>query len=786
VTGEKWNFRSKMKFSKEDTEYIKNQQEIARCEAESDKRQLQKEMADKYNAEFLAIQDSGHVSSYLTKKKVASKYMARMRGADLVIPMYDLDKKIWGYQVITESTSGNNKWFQKNQRITGTFHAIPSLQAVQDAEKVFICEGWATAASIYEATDIPCVVAFNAGNLESVYRLFYKKKVVICGDDDQFGKENRGRKEAANLDSKYDVVVVFPKFRELSSKPTDFNDLRCLDGLDEVRRQLTVVEAKPPNEIIFLGISNSKNYHYYTTRKKQVITLAPSAHTQLGLAEVMTRDEFLLDDKYCSFNEEGLARVDYNKIAEVFMATNQQVGVYNPSRSQGAGVWKEGDKIVLNMGSKIYVDGEVKDFSDIKTDNIFINSRTLAKPSSKPATVEQMTALANLIGLLSFKNKNIDARLFLGWLFVAPLCGALPWRPHLWLTGATGSGKSTIFNKIAASLLAGLCRLFQGAQTTEAGIRQKCQADALPILIDELETDDKISGERVRKVIDLIRISSSDSEAKVVKGSAGGNAVDYDTRFMAMVCSIRTSLEKTQDRNRFVVLELDPVNNADNYLGSDGIQATIPKILTAEFRAAFFARSIKQYDVVLKNIETFYPLLSEHTKNARLADQYSVLMAGYFAALQDEPVDKTDAMAFIKLDTFGVEKEAEELKSNESEDCVNLLLDSKLKHGHDDYSVSRLIQACRDWEPEKKQQAFDAKINRNPFQDTLMTHGIKVEPDGFIAVHTAHPEIKKIYRESKWCGSLRPTLMRNALAKSLTTRYFGKGCMSVFVHIAFE
>jgi nucleoid-associated protein YgaU len=32
--------------------------------------------------------------------------------------------------------------------------------------------------------------------------------------------------------------------------------------------------------------------------------------------------------------------------------------------------------------------------------------------------------------------------LLAGWIALAPICGAMRWRPHLWLTAAAGAGKA--------------------------------------------------------------------------------------------------------------------------------------------------------------------------------------------------------------------------------------------------------------------------------------------------------------------------------------------------------
>ena len=58
------------------------------------------------------------------------------------------------------------------------------------------------------------------------------------------------------------------------------------------------------------------------------------------------------------------------------------------------------------------------------------------------------------------------------WIALAPVSGALEWRPHLWMTGPAGTGKSWLMEHVCSKLLRGLSLYVQGA-TTEAGLRQK-------------------------------------------------------------------------------------------------------------------------------------------------------------------------------------------------------------------------------------------------------------------------------------------------------------------------
>ena len=92
-----------------------------------------------------------------------------------------------------------------------------------------------------------------------------------------------------------------------------------------------------------------------------------------------------------------------------------------------------------------------------------------------------------------------------GWLSIALIGGALDWRPHVFLFGPPNTGKTTLHNLVAA-LLTPMVVAADG-QSTEAGIRQRQGPDALPVVVDEFETDTE--ARRLQSVLRLARSASS-------------------------------------------------------------------------------------------------------------------------------------------------------------------------------------------------------------------------------------------------------------------------------------
>lgn len=172
---------------------------------------------------------------YLLSKKVGSHGLREHKG-NLIVPAYDQDGKLWTLQFISAT---GEKRFLAGGRKKGCFFTIGLLD---NAAKIFICEGYATGATIYECTDKkPVVVAFDANGLKSVSQIISKKipsaKIIICADNDCYHENNfnPGVEKAREAALSIGAQVVIPKFKDTTTHPTDFNDLYILEGREAVR-----------------------------------------------------------------------------------------------------------------------------------------------------------------------------------------------------------------------------------------------------------------------------------------------------------------------------------------------------------------------------------------------------------------------------------------------------------------------------------------------------------------------------------------------------------------------
>ena len=174
----------------------------------------------------------------------------------LLIPVRR-EGRLWSLQGIAAdpaSAAMAPKEFMRGGRTAGGYHAIGSPQLVHGRPMIIVCEGYATGASIHQATGHFVLVAFNCGGLKPVAefarRARSNARIVIASDNDRLTMRgsrpwNPGVEHARAAAEAAKASVVVPTFPDLDGRSTDFNDLHAMAGLDEVAAQLAVDVRSP-------------------------------------------------------------------------------------------------------------------------------------------------------------------------------------------------------------------------------------------------------------------------------------------------------------------------------------------------------------------------------------------------------------------------------------------------------------------------------------------------------------------------------------------------------------
>ncbi|MEX2524306.1 MAG: DUF3987 domain-containing protein [Gammaproteobacteria bacterium] len=202
----------------------------AKKQAEKGRQERQAKAADQARKIWDGAEPAPDHHPYLQTKGIQS-HGARVHEDCLLIPMRDSSGALYSLEFI--DTSGEKR-FLPGGRKKGCYYAIGQPDSV-----VCIAEGFATAASIYEATGYAVAVAFDAGNLQPVAVALRNKfpdiEIVITGDNDE---SEIGQKRAREA-----VEAIGGKLAIPAQANDDWNDVYNQQGAEAVRKGIEVAEV---------------------------------------------------------------------------------------------------------------------------------------------------------------------------------------------------------------------------------------------------------------------------------------------------------------------------------------------------------------------------------------------------------------------------------------------------------------------------------------------------------------------------------------------------------------
>lgn len=145
---------------------------------------------------------------YLVRKSIRPHGIRQLDNS-LVIPIRDPAHALHSLQFIGPD---GLKRYLSGGAIIGHYHAI----GPRPGPVLAIAEGYATAATICEATGYPVAVAFTCGNLRPValaLRAVHPGcQILVCADDDHATPGNPGATAARQAADAVDGIVILPDF----------------------------------------------------------------------------------------------------------------------------------------------------------------------------------------------------------------------------------------------------------------------------------------------------------------------------------------------------------------------------------------------------------------------------------------------------------------------------------------------------------------------------------------------------------------------------------------------
>lgn len=247
-----WAVDSTQTFTAEEKAAHRKQQTAMKRAREADERQRHSDARTKA-AQIWEAATPVADHPYLQKKRVAPYGLRAYRGA-LVIPARDTVSG--SLQTLQFIAADGSKKFLTGGRKAGCFHLLGKPD-----NTICVAEGYATAATIYEATGHAVAVAFDCGNLEAVaktIRAAYPQSVIIlCADDDAQTPGNPGVSTATGAARAVRGMLAIPDFGpQRPPAATDFNDLAAHRGLSTVHAIIASADSPDADHLELIELEH--------------------------------------------------------------------------------------------------------------------------------------------------------------------------------------------------------------------------------------------------------------------------------------------------------------------------------------------------------------------------------------------------------------------------------------------------------------------------------------------------------------------------------------------------
>lgn len=230
---EHWQAKREEPWTPAEREAFRKRVAEEKTQAEAERKAVQNRAATEAQEQWDRATPETGEHRYLRDKSI-QPHGARSNGHQLLIPMRH-NGKLYSLQRI--SPDGSKKFLQDG-RVSGCYFSIG-----KPAGTLCIAEGFATGASIHEATEFAVAVTFTSGNLLAVAKALRAKfpeiRLIICADDDHKTSGNPGVTKATEAAKAVNGLVAIPDFGD--DRPegaSDFNDLTRHRGPDAVKKAI--------------------------------------------------------------------------------------------------------------------------------------------------------------------------------------------------------------------------------------------------------------------------------------------------------------------------------------------------------------------------------------------------------------------------------------------------------------------------------------------------------------------------------------------------------------------
>lgn len=569
------------------------------------------------------------------------------------------------------------------------------------------------------------------------------RRLVIWPDADKPGLRAANYLKTRFPDARVVSTAGLPDGWDLADTPPD--------GFDPVGRiHADPAPEKPTQQPVapfrVLGMQGDDVY-FHSLSTGSIVKLAPQSLNELNL-------QLLADDDYWSsigyLQKDG--GVNYKGVAKTLIKQARNLGVFDPDCVRGLGCWLDDGRVIYHAGDRLYVDSVLTPLNSLKSRFIYVARKPVRFNLDRVLTAAEGQALCSACDLLPWGPGTRHKWSLPAFLFLSHLCGVLTHRPHGWLIGGQGSGKSYTCSNIIDPLI-GPAAVKALSGTTAPGIRQTVGCDAVAVFGDEFEAKDQQTKDRIRAITELGRQAYVETGWACLHGSASGESRQYRTRSMFFFNSIAASVTESADLARFVVLEFQKRDDPDAFeLLKTQILNTVGQ---PGFAEAFAARAVRMAPLVLKAIDVFRKAIQKTCGDSRKADTFGTLAGGLWMLCYDTLPTEADAELWSKQ----IQWDNEGAGSSSDSDSSRVMQILRM-HNH------RIQDADGRYQDMTVDDMLSAWLSNDPANSGLRSAcfnglmAIGLHPiDDCVDVAVNNQELSKIFKNTPY-GDLYPQYLR--------------------------
>ncbi len=533
----------------------------------------------------------------------------------------------------------------------------------------------------------------------------------------------------------------------------------------------------------FKAISHDHENFYFMSYRLGLVKTVRQETITLGFLKIMAPRDYWMN-RYPLSDKRKDGSYDSDTAIEDVIAMAMQTPYHETGRIRQLGAWEDDGRFVFHFGTGLLIGDEKVDLFEFDTNNIYEKKGYLSFSEDNFGAVD-LHKIADIIRRFSISSRQ-EKYLFIGWIIMSLIGGAFEWRPHIWLTGEAGSGKTSAIDFIKKIM--DTAAIVETGSSTEAGIRQRLKVSTLPVLIDELEVMDEKTSKNLKSIKSLIRQASSGT--RVSRGTANHSGIDFVIQSMFCVGSISPQIADGADISRFTLINFDKnlQGKPEEWIETEKLMA---ETLTPDYINGlkyYMASNLEKIMVILKRA---FIVFSELGYKARLSQQYSVLVAGAYICTINSLEFTDDEFKKFVSEKFNFRDQTEIGQLTEAEHCLSIIMQKiiEYKPNNSFAEKSTIFELLKMYKKELDNIANPDELLMRNIVKAVKAYGFLIDNrlcnNDILFVYNAS-YVKEILKFSSYSGDIKEILRRHPKADMTLTPTVYAGGKGAAIRFSYE